>query len=74
MVDNWFALGDPFLNELASEKTIKVHRAHIMHKMNAGSLADLVRMAEKLQIGSPRSDFSRENTWLAVLADESVNY
>ena len=43
----------------ASEKTIKVHRAHVMHKMNAGSLADLVRMAEKLQIGSPRSDFSR---------------
>lgn len=36
----------------ASEKTIKVHRAHVMHKMNAGSLADLVRMAEKLQIGS----------------------
>ncbi|MGZ4867292.1 MAG: hypothetical protein ACXV7C_08720 [Candidatus Angelobacter sp.] len=38
---------------------MKVHRAHVMHKMNAGSLADLVRMAEKLQIGSPRSDFSR---------------
>jgi FixJ family two-component response regulator len=37
----------------ASEKTIKVHRAHVMHKMNAGSLADLVRMAEKLQIGCP---------------------
>ncbi|MGZ7070854.1 MAG: response regulator transcription factor [Candidatus Angelobacter sp.] len=43
----------------ASEKTIKVHRAHVMHKMNAGSLADLVRMAEKLQMGSPRSVFSR---------------
>jgi FixJ family two-component response regulator len=38
----------------ASEKTIKVHRAHVMHKMNAGSLADLIRMAEKLQIGSPQ--------------------
>lgn len=38
----------------ASEKTIKVHRAQVMHKMNAGSLADLVRMAEKLQISSPQ--------------------
>lgn len=33
----------------ASEKTIKVHRAHIMEKMKAGSLADLVRMAERLR-------------------------
>ncbi|MCU1257048.1 MAG: two-component response regulator [Candidatus Angelobacter sp.] len=45
----------------ASEKTIKVHRAQVMRKMDAGSLADLVRMAEKLQIGPlpPKSDFSR---------------
>ena len=32
-----------------TEKTIKVHRARVMHKMNAGSLADLVRMADRLQ-------------------------
>jgi FixJ family two-component response regulator len=32
----------------ASEKTIKVHRARVMQKMEAGSVADLVRMAEKL--------------------------
>lgn len=43
----------------ASEKTIKIHRAHVMHKMNAGSLADLVRMAEKLQIGPQWSEPSR---------------
>ncbi|GLI33755.1 DNA-binding response regulator [Desulforhabdus amnigena] len=36
-----------------SEKTIKVHRARIMEKLGAGSLADLVRFAEKLCIRSP---------------------
>ena len=37
----------------ASEKTIKVHRARVMHKMQADSLADLVRMAERLGIHRP---------------------
>jgi FixJ family two-component response regulator len=36
-----------------TEFTIKVHRGRVMHKMHAASLADLVRMAEKLEI-SPR--------------------
>ena len=33
-----------------SEKTIKVHRGHLMQKMGAKSLADLVRTAERLGI------------------------
>lgn len=33
-----------------SEKTIKIHRSHVMQKMRADSLADLVRMCQKLGI------------------------
>jgi len=33
---------------VTTERTVKFHRAHIMQKMNAKSLADLVRMVEKL--------------------------
>jgi FixJ family two-component response regulator len=34
-----------------TEDTVKFHRGHIMRKMQADSLADLVRMAETLGIG-----------------------
>ena len=34
----------------ASERTIKAHRAAVVEKMEAGSLADLVRMAEKVGV------------------------
>jgi FixJ family two-component response regulator len=33
-----------------AEKTIKVHRAQVMHKMGADSLAELVRMADRLNL------------------------
>lgn len=32
------------------EKTIKVHRAHVMEKMQVESVADLVRIAERAGI------------------------
>ena len=36
-----------------TEKTIKVHRARVMEKMEAESLADLVRMAGRMGIEGP---------------------
>ena len=34
----------------ASEATVKIHRGNVMHKMQAGSVVDLVRMADKLKL------------------------
>ena len=36
-----------------SDATVKVHRANIMRKMDARSLAELVRMADLLRVGQP---------------------
>jgi FixJ family two-component response regulator len=38
----------------ASEATVKIHRGNLMQKMRAGSLIELVRMADKLKLGSPK--------------------
>ena len=38
-----------------SEATVKTHRKYVMAKMRAGSLADLIRMADKLGILPPKS-------------------
>jgi len=37
-----------------TEATVKVHRANVMHKMQADSLADLIRMAEKLGVSTTK--------------------
>jgi FixJ family two-component response regulator len=38
-----------------SEMTVKVHRSHIMQKMQAKSVVDLVRMADKLGVSAPKA-------------------
>ena len=38
----------------ASERTIKAHRKHVMEKMQAKSLADLIHMATLLQFPASR--------------------
>lgn len=41
-----------------TEKTIKLHRARVMRKMDATSLAELVRAMDRLSRGAPRGESS----------------
>ena len=46
----------PIAGELATtERTIKFHRAHLMEKMEAASLAELVQMGGRLGSSPPES-------------------
>jgi FixJ family two-component response regulator len=37
-------------SELGTEQTVKIHRAHVMEKMGAKYVAELVRLMERCQI------------------------
>jgi len=37
------------------EKTVKVHRARVMEKMRAGSVAELVRLADEASVTVPNT-------------------
>ena len=39
-----------------TEATVKIHRGQVMHKMHAGSLAELVRMASRISLPIRRSE------------------
>jgi FixJ family two-component response regulator len=39
----------------SSETTVKIHKHHVMEKMQAGSLAELVRIADRIGIPTPKS-------------------
>ena len=54
MIERGFEFRQALRRRLATtERTVKFHRAHIMTKMEAGSLPELVRMAGQLGVALP---------------------
>ena len=54
------SLNKQIANQLGtSERTIKAHRAQVVQKMQADSVADLVRMADRLGIGGSQESGAR---------------
>ncbi len=51
------------------EKTIKVHRARVMNKMGVRSLAELVRVAERVGIGRGQNPMRSSSTGLPRSTD-----
>ena len=47
-----------------TERTVKVHRGRVMEKMRAGSLAELVRLAERVGITGPPHPAVEAVTWV----------
>jgi len=44
-----------------AEKTVKVHRARVMEKMRAGSVAELVRLADRAGVIVPKSEAATDS-------------
>ncbi len=54
--------------------TLQIHRSNVMRKMQAGSFAELVRMAVRLRIGSPARDNLRAFRYPATPRSQDLSF
>jgi FixJ family two-component response regulator len=54
--------------------TLQIHRSNVMRKMQAGSFAELVRMAVRLRIGSPARDNLRAFRYPAAACSQDLSF